>query len=100
ELCGLDTPDYLDGVSQVAVLDNPAVKARDVALTQVKRGSDDGYSLRTATYRYTMWKNADDGEQLYDMTQDPGELRNLASDPKFATQIQEFRRIITTEAAR
>ncbi|MCB9951026.1 MAG: sulfatase [Planctomycetaceae bacterium] len=100
ELCGLAVPDYLDGVSQVGVLDNPAAKARDVALTQVKRGSDDGYSLRTATYRYTMWKNAEDGEQLYDMTQDPGELRNLASDPKFATQIQEFRRIITTEAAR
>ncbi|MEZ5942640.1 MAG: sulfatase [Planctomycetaceae bacterium] len=100
ELCGLDVPDYLDGVSQVAVLDNPAAKARDVALTQVKRGSNDGYSLRTATYRYTIWKNAEDGEQLYDMTQDPGEMTNLASDPKFATQIQEFRRIITTEAAR
>lgn len=39
-----------------------------------------GYSVRTERYRYTMWAGGQEGEELYDYQNDPGELRNLAND--------------------
>ena len=94
DLCGLKTPEYVDGVSQVKVLNDPAASVRDHALTQVRRGKKDGYSIRTPQFRYTSWDGGQDGEQLYDLTADPGEMQNLASDPAFSGQMQKFRELV------
>jgi arylsulfatase A-like enzyme len=98
ELCSLTTPDYLDGKSQVPVLQDPTTSVRDIALTQVKRGQADGYSLRTAQYRYTLWDGGQQGDQLYDLQSDPEETTNLASQPEHAARITEFRERIAQEA--
>ncbi|MCA9082217.1 MAG: sulfatase-like hydrolase/transferase, partial [Planctomycetaceae bacterium] len=100
EACGLTAPDYLDGVSQVPVLNDPAQHVREHALTQVRRGKADGYSLRTAQYRYTQWNEGQDGEQLFDLKADPGETTNLVDRPEHAAMIRQLRETIATEAAR
>jgi len=81
ELCGLPAPASVAGVSLVAALDDTAALPRDSALTQYA----DGYSLRTARYRYTEWgEDGAGGAELYDHESDPEELVNLANRPEHA----------------
>lgn len=100
DLCGLKPPDYLDGKSQRPALNDPARSIKDVAYTQIRRGPNaDGYSVRTDRWRYTLWNDGRDGEQLYDMQSDPGETRNLATDPAHAETVAKLKRLARTYAA-
>ena len=96
DLCGLKTPEYLDGVSLRTVLDDPTKAVKDAALTQLRRGNYDGYSLRSDRWRYTQWDDGKKGEQLYDMQADTGETKNLAADPQLAPVVKELREMIQT----
>ncbi len=100
DLCGLPAPDYLDGASQRAVLDDPARSVKDAAFTQVRRGVLNGYSVRTPRWRYTLWDEGRKGEQLYDMQADPHETKNLASDPAHAETVAQLRQRLAEYAAR
>jgi len=74
DLCGLDAPANLSGVSLMSALNDPAARPRTDALTQYNTG----YSLRTGRYRYTEWgKDGALGAELYDHDSDPNELENL-----------------------
>jgi iduronate 2-sulfatase len=74
DLCGLEAPDNLSGVSLKAALSDPSARPRKDALTQY----DVGYSLRTSQYRYTEWgENGSQGAELYDHRTDAAELVNL-----------------------
>ena len=75
ELCGLEVPGTVSGLSLAAALRDPDVRIRKSALTQYSNG----YSLRTDRYRYTEWgQDGAGGAELYDRTKDPGEMVNLA----------------------
>jgi uncharacterized sulfatase len=83
DLCGLkDTPTNLHGKSLRPLLENPRAAWDRPAVTQVQRsregGAVRGYSLRTERYRYTMWDEGREGEELYDYSKDARELKNLA----------------------
>jgi iduronate 2-sulfatase len=77
-LAGLTPPAELDGVSFIPVLEDPAARTRDHALSQFSRpwqpnGQDVmGYSIRTPTHRYTRWvewpARKTTAEELYDYT--------------------------------
>lgn len=99
DLCGLSAPAYLDGTSLKPVLEDPSRTVKEAAYTQVRRGDFHGYSIRTARWRYTLWDRGDKGEQLFDMQADPGELRNLASDPQHAGTVEELKGRIRTYSA-
>ncbi|WP_033292622.1 sulfatase family protein [Amycolatopsis jejuensis] len=51
-------------------------------------------TVRTARYRYSRFL-AGGGEQLFDLTTDPGEQHNLATDPAYATQREQLREALT-----
>jgi len=85
EICELQgTPSILQGRSLVPLLQNPDAPWDNPAITQVSRHNDSGptmgYSVRTERYRYTMWSDGADGEELYDYETDPREMKNLAND--------------------
>ncbi|MBI4875458.1 MAG: sulfatase [Acidobacteria bacterium] len=85
DLCGLkDVPRGLHGRSLRPLLENPRAAWDRPAVTQVHRAQKGdgvrGYSLRTERYRYTMWNETGEGEELYDYAKDPRELKNLAAD--------------------
>lgn len=87
ELCGLEPPSYVSGVSLVPVLNDPGARVRNSALTQYRNG----YSLRTARYRYTEWgENGGEGIELYDHESDPVEMLNLAGGPEHAETVQKL----------
>ncbi|HTU25734.1 MAG TPA: sulfatase [Pirellulales bacterium] len=96
ELCGLKTPDNLQGQSLVSALKDPQVVGRGWAITQVVRGGEAnrffGYSLRTPRWRYTEWDEGRKGRELYDHDADPHELTNLTDRPDHAQTIVELAR--------
>ena len=82
-LCGLkDAPANLQGASLLPLLDNPGAAWDRPAISQVRRMAEnkviDGHSLRTERYRYSMWDGGREGEELYDYSADPREMKNLA----------------------
>jgi iduronate 2-sulfatase len=98
DLCGLLAPKYLDGKSLRPVLDDPRANVKDAAYTQVRRGRYDGYSVRTERWRYILWDNGEEGEQLFDMHADPAETHNLAADAQHAAVVAEFKRKVQAYA--
>jgi iduronate 2-sulfatase len=83
ELAGLrQTPGYLHGKSLRPLLDDPAAQWDRPAVTQVRRRDGQrwvmGSSIRNEQYRYTMWDEGREGEELYNYVKDVRELKNLA----------------------
>ena len=50
--------------------------------------------LRSETYKYCVYDSGSLRESLVDLTQDPGELRNLATDPEFRATLEEHRQLL------
>lgn len=79
ELCGLEIPEHLEGLSLVPQLkDAKAPRSRPAITTH----NHDNHTVRNEQWRYIQY--ADESEELYDMMKDPNEFTNLAGDPKFA----------------
>lgn len=101
ELCGLPSPDGIDGVSLKPVLQDPRACVNSGALTQhprpalywetQKEPSVMGYALHTDRWCYTEWRDFPTGrvvgQELYDFHSDPEETVNLAGTVEGAAYI-------------
>jgi iduronate 2-sulfatase len=97
ELAGLKTTNKLEGRSFVPLLDNPQLKWKEAAYTQVQRGRLAGHSVRTERWRYTEWDKGRQGVELYDHQTDPNEYRNLANDPKHKVTVERLKGLLRKE---
>ena len=83
-----DVSSRLHGTSLKPLLQNPNAPWDRPAITQVQRARQGnpvrGYSLRTERYRYTQWDGGREGEELYDYSSDPREVKNIAKDSSAA----------------
>ncbi|MED5417747.1 MAG: iduronate sulfatase, partial [Verrucomicrobiota bacterium] len=55
-------------------------------------GSSLGYALRNQRWRYARWP---DGEELYNLANDPSEKKNLAGGTQHEDRLREFRTLLT-----
>jgi iduronate 2-sulfatase len=112
DLAELEIPAHLDGVSLVPVMDDPAKKVKDYAISQYPRNYNQastpssnllgyeagrlmGYSMRCERYRYTVWMDNNFRStqpfdpalvvavELYDYVNDPDETVNVAEKRKY-----------------
>ena len=91
-LTGLETPDQLQGNSLRPLLGHPErLGKKKYAYSVVTRGTKIGSALRNQRWRYGKWP---DGEELYNLTVDPDEKKNLAQLPHLKPRLEEFRRIL------
>jgi iduronate 2-sulfatase len=88
DLCDLEKPGHLEGLSMVPLLENPQRPWKKAAFSQYPRSNAMGYSMRTDRYRYTEWRSRKSGEvvgrEIYDHDRDPAENRNIAAHGKNA----------------
>lgn len=91
ELCGLSTPENLEGKSLAPLLQEPTQDWPSPAFSQIGREDVVGRSVRTPRWRYTEWDHGAKGSQLYDHHADPRELRNLAGDPTHRDTVDALR---------
>ncbi|MEM1296517.1 MAG: sulfatase/phosphatase domain-containing protein, partial [Verrucomicrobiota bacterium] len=88
-LTGLTPPKHLQGVSLRPLLDHPErLGKKKYAYSVVSRGQNLGYALRNQRWRYGKWP---DGEELYNLTNDPEEKHNLAGKEQVAERLEEMR---------
>jgi len=73
-----------------------------IAETMFARGGKSlgliGRMVRTAQYKYCIYDNGENREQLFDMHADPGEMTNLAVMDAYQDQLNHHRRLLTTWA--
>ena len=75
DLCGVPTPEHVQGKSMRALLANPTMEWNQPAVTTYLQNN---HTVRSEGWRYTRY--SDGGEELYDETGDPYEWINLAKD--------------------
>lgn len=90
DLAGLAPATEIEGVSLRPMLDNPDAVVRQRAFSQTRNG----YAVRAAEWRYIEWDEGKAGTQLYDLSRDPNETRNLAADPAHATTVADLRKAV------
>jgi iduronate 2-sulfatase len=89
DLCAVTAPENLQGRSLLPMLQDPTAAGKEVAYTVVSRGNKLGRAIRTDRWRYAKWP---DGEELYDLTGDPAEYKNLALSAEHRETIKTMRR--------
>ncbi len=89
DLAGLEGPDHLQGTSLRPLLADPERMGRkSFAYTVVTRGPELGHALRNQRWRYAKWSN---GEELYNLVNDPTEKHNLAGKPHVVEHMKSLR---------
>ena len=85
DLCGIATPPHVEGRSIRSLLENPGAPWTAPAVTTYRFGN---HAVRNEEWRLIRYANGD--EELYDEQADPYEWKNLADDPRYATQKAEL----------
>jgi iduronate 2-sulfatase len=87
DLANLPAPKTLQGTSLRPLLVNHDSSdwSKDEVFTVSRSG---GESLRTNDWRYTQWGFGEQGMELYDLKNDPGEFTNQANNPEYSSVLQ------------
>jgi len=94
DLCGLPQPDTIEGRSLARLLKSPAAKWDFPAYSVTEYQKKIGRSVRTEKWHYVEWEDGKDGAMLFDSANDPHELKNLASEPKFAKTVEKMKELL------
>jgi iduronate 2-sulfatase len=91
DLAGLPKPKHLQGRSLKPMLDDPAAKGKQVAISTMiaPHTKQRGHTLRTDAFRYIAWEGGE--ELLYDLRTDADELHNLANQSAQAERMKRMR---------
>ena len=111
QLCGLETPSSYQGTSLLPLMKGEEVKWREEVFLE-NLFTDQGYprmeAVRGKQFKYIRYfgkdsdrvkylpENSIEGEQaiyeeLFDLSQDPSEQRNLAGNPEYASALKRYR---------
>ncbi|MDA8746364.1 sulfatase [Rubripirellula amarantea] len=92
---GLETPDYMDGESFLELPNNPEMEWRKNFLyvyywEKNFPQSPTQFALRGDRFKYITYYGLWDADELYDLTTDPGETKNLLYDPDYKSVAKEM----------
>ena len=105
DICGLNTPEHLAGISLEPLMEDPAQKWNDMSFNQFVRPykaaigasvpmTHMGYSVRSEGWRYTSWFNVEtksfEYPELYRLTENHEISDNLAGQSEYAALEKKF----------
>jgi choline-sulfatase len=91
DYAGIESPANMRGVSLRAILEGAKGSNRDFIVSEGNNNT--GRMVRTKGYKYITYRN-DSVEQLFDMKNDPGEIRNLAVNSRYSSTLAEHRKLL------
>ncbi len=111
DFAGIDLPADLPGKSMKApAMGKKPVAPREYVVSQnhMRQGTTvdgqkiqpQGRMVRSARYKYCLYSEGQRRESLVDMEKDPGEMVNLAGDPKFGNILLQHRSFLKRHAER
>lgn len=96
-LAGLPVPDGLAG-EVLSDRRNMSSKQRRFAISQIRRDTMMGYTIRTDNFRYTQWLGVKSqktvAEELYDHGKDQGETVNVSATPAYERDKQHLNELL------
>jgi len=102
DLCGLEVPHDLPGVSLKPLLDDPTQQGKDGAFSFFGHGPYFGRTLRTDRYRIVEWTSKKTGKrvqvELYDHRKDSTEAVNVAKRPENRVLVAQLLRQMKSES--
>lgn len=99
-LCGLDTPEEVQGRSLLPLIEHPDLAEEKWIGLAFSQFRNDLWSVRTDRYRYCEWGETAPFEcALYDMHNDPEEKTNLIEDCEYAGLTQILHKKIDEQRA-
>lgn len=95
QAAGLEKPEHMDGQSFMKLAQKQEIKWRDYFLyvyywEKNFPQSPTVFALRGDRYKYITYYGLWDTDELYDLKNDPGETKNLISDPQHTEIIREM----------
>lgn len=88
--CGLPIPEHTQGKDISSLLQNTGTEVRDAAYSVAPMR--EGFLLRTQEYAYIQYgENAENGIELYDIINDPQQVKNLALDDQYLDMVGDFK---------
>jgi arylsulfatase A-like enzyme len=105
EIAGTPIGDHIQGQSFVPLLKGDRSQSRESVLVEFYTYENpfpwlldmDYRALRTDRYKLIHWIQYPEEEELYDLQEDPFEIRNLIDDPDMAGVVSELRAKLNTE---
>jgi arylsulfatase A-like enzyme len=89
DYAGIEPPDGLHGRSVRPLAEGRSVDAwRDQVVVESRAGR----MIRTDRFKYVVYESGAHREQLIDLAEDPGEMVNLAEEPKYRDVLNEHRK--------
>jgi N-acetylglucosamine-6-sulfatase len=95
DVAGLETPKYMDGQSFLPLLRGEKIEWRDYLLYEYywERNyphTPTVHALRGDRFKYIHYYGLWDTDELYDMHNDPDEMKNLIDDPQYNAVVDEM----------
>lgn len=97
DYASINSPPKMRGVSLRPILEGGSGQSRDCIVSE--GNTNTGRMVRTREFKYIRYVD-DPVEQLFDMTTDPGETRNLAAGSRYASALAEHRKLLADHEAR
>ena len=91
DYAGIPAPKHLLGMSL-----RPLAEGRNVDNWRTYVASENGFTrmIRSQTWKYCAYNDPRSKESLVDLEKDPGEMQNLADDPKFKDVLLKYRGLL------
>lgn len=93
DYAGISIPASLRGESVRPLVEGRAVPWRSYVVSELADNRD-SRMVRTARYKYVVYADGGNREQLFDMESDPGETKNLVRDEKSASVLAQHREML------
>jgi choline-sulfatase len=102
DYAGVQTPPRHHGTSLRQAVEGGGPVDRDYVVMHIAPGRRrdpeqskiEGRMVRSSRYKYVAFDWGENPEQLFDLENDPGELKNLATDPAHESVLKEHRRML------
>lgn len=97
DVAGLEIPSNIQGRSLVPLVRNEAPSWRQYIFTELGSSPASGVvAVRGDDYKYVRFMTAGkiEYEQLFDMKNDPWEMTNIASNPKYASTLKKMKDVL------